>query len=84
MKLFEIMQFMADNNLDITRADTLVSGQKVKQGAEITIGTDENTLIGLMSEKYIPVLFCINKEQYKLLSKGIKDIDELKEVGLEK
>jgi len=42
------------------------------------MGTDEATLIGLMNDKYIPVLFCVNKKQYKLLSKGIKNLDELK------
>lgn len=72
------MQFMADNNLDISRADTFIEGKKVKQGAHITMGTDESTLIGLMNDKYIPVLFCINERQYKLLSSGITDLEQLK------
>lgn len=80
MKLFEILQFMADNNLDVSRADTFVEGQKVKQGAHITMGADESALYGLMNEKYIPVLFFINKEQYKLLSSGITDLEQLKAV----
>ena len=80
MKLFEILQFMADNNLDVMRADTFVEGQKVKQGATITMGADESVLYGLMNEKYIPVLFCINKEQYKLLSSGVTDLEQLKAI----
>ena len=80
MKLFEIKQFMADNNLDISRADTFVEGGMSKQGARITMGADESALYGLMDEKYIPVLFCINKEQYKLLSSGVTDLEKLKAV----
>lgn len=78
MKLFEIMQFMADNNLDISRFDTFVSAYKTKKGSEITIGADEKTLLGLMNDKYIPVLFCLNAEQYKLLCSGITDVELLK------
>ena len=84
MKLFDLMKFMSDNNLDISRADTFIEGKKVKQGAEITMGADENTLLGLMYGKYIPVLFCINKEQYKLISNGITDFEKLKEAELQK
>lgn len=80
MKLFEIMQFMSDNNLDISRADTFVGGEKVKQGAHITIGADESALMGLANRKYIPVLFCVNEKQYKLLSSGITDLKQLKAV----
>lgn len=80
MKLFEIMQFMADNNLDISRADTFVEGKKVKAGSHITMGADESTLMGLASDKYIPVLFCINEKQYKLLSSGVTDLEQLKAV----
>ncbi|WP_419486997.1 hypothetical protein [Chryseobacterium bernardetii] len=79
MKLFDIMQFMADNNLDIRRFDTFVAGNKTKKGSELTMGADESTLLGLMNDKYIPVLFCVNAEQYKMLSAGITDINLLKE-----
>lgn len=78
MKLFEVMQFMADNNLDISRADTFVSGKSVKQGAEITMGTDLNALIKVQTGSYIPVLFFINENQYKLLSEDVTDIEKLK------
>ncbi|ALR29741.1 hypothetical protein ATE47_04045 [Chryseobacterium sp. IHB B 17019] len=71
------MQFMADNNLDIRRFDTFVSGEKVKIGSHLTMGADQSTLLGLMNEKYIPVLFCVNKDQYKKISAGITDLKQL-------
>ncbi len=70
------MQFMAENDLDIRRFDSFISGEKVKAGSHLTMGADQSTLLGLMSEKYIPVLFCVNKDQYKKLSEGITDLNE--------
>lgn len=78
MNLLEVMAFMAENNLDIARSDAFVSGQSVKQGAHITMGTDMKTLINIQTEKYTPVLFCINTEQYILISSGETDVETLK------
>lgn len=78
MNLLEVMAFMAKNDLDIARSDAFVSGLSVKQGAHVTMGTDMKTLINIQTEKYIPVLFCINHEQYKLISSGETDLEILK------
>ena len=84
MKLFEIMKFMAENNLDISRSDTLVELQQVKQGSIISMGSTAQILMNLTFEKHIPILFTINAKQYELLSKGITDLEKLKEVVQEK
>lgn len=78
MNLLEIMAFMAENNLDISRADSFVEGKSVKQGAAITMGASMKDLINIQTEKTIPVLFFINFEQYKLLSVGNTDLETLK------
>lgn len=72
------MAFMAENNLDISRADTFVEGKSVKQGAHVTMGADMKALINIQTGKYTPVLFLLNKEQYKLLSSGNTDLETLK------
>ena len=84
MKLFEIMKFMAENNLDISRSDTLVELQQVKQGSIISMGSTAQILMNLTFKKHIPILFTINAKQYELLSKGITDLEKLKEVVQEK
>ena len=86
MKLFDIMRFMSDNNLDISRADTFIGAKKVKQGTEITMGADDKSLNKLIEGKCIPVLFLINKKQYKMLSElslESANIKELKKIGEE-
>ena len=59
MKLFDIMRFMSDYGLDISRADTFIGAKKVKQGTEITMGADDKSLNKLIEGKCIPVLFLI-------------------------
>jgi hypothetical protein len=78
MNLLEIMAFMAEHNLDISRANTFVEGKSVKQGANITMGASLKDLINIQTGKCTPVLFLINNEQYKLLSAGNTDIETLK------
>ncbi|BAP30108.1 uncharacterized protein CHSO_1071 [Chryseobacterium sp. StRB126] len=78
MNLLQIMAFMAENNLDISRADSFVEGKSVKQGANITMGASMKDLINIQTEKTIPVLFFLNIEQYKLLSSGNTDLETLK------
>ena len=80
MKLFDIMRFMSDNNLDISRADTFIGAKKVKQGTEITIGADDKSLNKLIEGKCIPVLFLINKKQYEMLSKFSLESENIKEL----
>lgn len=59
------------NQLDIknnTRlvaiSNVFISADKVKQGAKVCMGTDESALFDIVSEKVIPLLILVNKEEY--------------------
>lgn len=67
--MFEILDEM---NLDDVKNNTrlvaisnmLISADKVKQGAKISMGADEQVLYDLMNEKVIPVLILVDKDEY--------------------
>lgn len=68
-RLFQILDDI--NVLDgerLTRkvaiSNSFVSGQKVKAGATITIGADEQCLHDLMNNKAIAILVVVDKEEY--------------------
>lgn len=67
--MFEILDEM---NLDDVKNDTrtvsisntFISADKVKQGAKIAMGADVQCLFDLASEKVIPILIMVDKEEY--------------------
>ena len=67
--MFEVLDKM---NLDDTANGTqlvkisnaFVSGDKIKQGAKIAMGVDEQCLLDIMSQKYIPLLVVVNSDEY--------------------
>jgi len=68
-RLFQILDDM--NVLDgeqLTRkvaiSNSFVSANKVKAGAHITIGADEQSMHDLVNEKAIAILLIIDKEEY--------------------
>ena len=67
--MFEILDEMnlddvKDNTRLVAISNTLISADKVKQGAKISMGADEQVLYDLMNEKVIPVLILVDKDEY--------------------
>jgi hypothetical protein len=68
-RMFQIWDEM---NLDDVKNNTrlvsisniLISADKVKQGAKISMGVDEQTFYDLMDDKIIPVLVFVDKKEY--------------------
>lgn len=46
-----------------------ISVDKVKQGAKITMGADEESLFDIVSEKYIPILVLVDIGEYQKRTK---------------
>lgn len=68
-RMFEILDEMnlddvKDNTRLVAISNTLISADKVKQGAKISMGADEQVLYDLMNEKVIPVLILVDKDEY--------------------
>jgi hypothetical protein len=70
--LFEILTEM--NKLDVNNgtklarvSNSFVSGNKVKQGSTITMGTEEQCLHDLMSGKAMALLVVVDKQEYERL-----------------
>lgn len=68
-RLFEILDEMnmADTNnktRTVAISNHFISADKVKQGAKICIGADEQCLYDLMNNKAMAVLLIVNKEEY--------------------
>jgi hypothetical protein len=67
--MFEILDEMnlddvKDNTRLVAISNTLISADKVKQGAKISMGADEQVLHDLMNDKVIPVLILVDKDEY--------------------
>lgn len=74
-RFFQILDEMnQDDTKNGTRlvsvSNTFVSGNKVKQGAKITMGTELSGLMDIMNEKVIPVLVLVDKEEYFKISEA--------------
>lgn len=68
-RLFEILDEMnlddvKDNTRLVAISNTLISADKVKQGAKISMGADEQVLYDLLNEKVIPILILVDKGEY--------------------
>jgi hypothetical protein len=68
-RMFEILDDM--NQADTKNKTQLVavsphfiSATKIKQGAKISMGVEESALFNLATEKVIPILLLVNKEEY--------------------
>ena len=68
-RMFQILDEM---NLDdvknstrlVSVSNTFLSADKVKQGTKICIGADDQALTDIMSEKVIPILILVDKDDY--------------------
>lgn len=68
-RMFEILDEMnlddvKNNTRLVAISNTLISADKVKQGAKISMGADEQVLFDIMNEKVIPVLILVDKNEY--------------------
>ena len=68
-RMFQILDEMnQDDEKNKTRmvgvSTHFISADKVKQGAKISMGADELGLIDIVTEKVIPILVLVNKEEY--------------------
>lgn len=62
-KLFNKIQKMCDNNMDISCSTTMLEINKCKQGAIIQVGVSEDCIPKLASDEYMFCLLVINKKQ---------------------
>lgn len=77
-RFFEVLDEM---NQDDTKNETrlvsvsynFVEGNKVKQGAKITMGTEYSGLMDIMNDKVIPVLLLVDKDEYFKRAEGKKE-----------
>lgn len=68
-RLFQVLDEMNQHDTEnktalIGLCNQLISGDKVKGGAKISMGAPEGALHDIMSGKTIPILLLINKEEY--------------------
>lgn len=67
--IFDVLKEMnendtKDNTQHLKISNHFVRGDKVKQGAHITMGVEEGVLFDMASEKSICLLLVVDKEQY--------------------
>lgn len=68
-RLFEVLDEMNQEDAEkgtrlVSVSYNFVSGDKVKQGAKITMGTELSGLMDIWNEKVIPVLLLVDKDEY--------------------
>ncbi|MEM1337286.1 MAG: hypothetical protein AAGF96_06025 [Bacteroidota bacterium] len=68
-RLFQVLDEMNQEDAEkgtkmVSVSSSFVRGNKVSQGAEITIGTEFSGLMDLWDDKVIPVLLLIDKKEY--------------------
>ncbi|MCY1720197.1 hypothetical protein OU798_07575 [Prolixibacteraceae bacterium Z1-6] len=71
-RLFQILDEMNQSDIAngtrmVSISPNFISGDKVKQGAKICMGTDEAALMELFTHKSIPLLIIVNSEEYNRL-----------------
>ena len=67
-----MFQILDEMNLDdvknntrlVSLSNTLISADKVKQGAKISMGADEQVLHDLIVGKSVPILILVDLEEY--------------------
>ena len=68
-RLFEVLDEMNLADVEngtrlVSLSNILISADKVKQGASIKMGADEQCLYDLMNGKAIAILLIVDKEEY--------------------
>jgi len=68
-RMFQILDEMnlddvKNNTRHVVLSNTFISADQVKEGAKISMGADFRALSDLMTEKVIPVLILVDKEEY--------------------
>ena len=66
---FEVLDEMNKHDIEhstklVSVSFDFVSGNKVKQGAKITMGTEFSGLVDLWNDDVIPVLMLVDKKEY--------------------
>jgi hypothetical protein len=69
-RLFQILDEMNLHDIEhntsmVAVSSNLVSGNKVKQGAVVTMGIPEDALFDIMNDKVMPVLLIVDKNEYQ-------------------
>jgi len=73
-RLFEVFDIMNQNDSEkgtktLSVSTSLVGTNKVRQGAIVQMGVDEETMMNLVTEKSIAILVVVDREEYSKLSK---------------
>lgn len=81
-RMFEILDEMNLDDVEndtrlVSISNTLISADKVKQGAKISMGADEKSLFDLMDDKVIPLLILVDKEEYVKREKALAEKEAL-------
>ena len=68
-RLFQVLDEMnqddvKNNSRLVAISNNFISADKIKQGSKIAMGADEQTLLDVVSGKYIPILIFVDKEEY--------------------
>jgi len=68
-RMFQILDEMnlsdVENNTQLVKiSNSLISADKVKQGAKISMGADVQSFFDLASDNYIPILVMVDKKEY--------------------
>ena len=68
-RMFEILDEMnlddvKNNTRMVAISNTFISADKVKQGAKVCIGTDEQSLYDIMNDKVVVLMICVDKDEY--------------------
>lgn len=74
-RLFQILDEMNQSDIQnntrlVSVSTSLISADKIKQGSKISMGSDDQAVMDIFTDKYIPVLILVNKEEYDKLNKS--------------
>lgn len=75
-RLFQVLDEMNQSDIkngpesrSVGVSYTLISADKVKQGTQVSMGADHQAIIDIMTEKVVPILILVNKEEYLKIEK---------------
>jgi len=76
---FEILSNMAEQNKNIRMSTILVSANKKGENGHITMGIEGNSVteIALDPDKYIPILFLVDKKEYFELAEQESELEQI-------
>jgi len=76
---FEILSNMAAQNKNIRMSTILVSANKKGENGHITMGIEGNSVteIALDPDKYIPILFLVDKKEYFELAEQESELEQI-------